>query len=131
MNRSILIVDDDAEIRLMLSLLFQLEGWRVTEAKDGIDALEKVATSLPDAIVLDVMMPNMDGITFCHSLREKPEAADIPVIMLSGKPTEWAAYEGLRAGASAYLTKPPNLDELVLRLNQLTSPTANGHILSS
>ncbi len=126
MDRSILLVDDDIEIRLMLSILFQMEGWRVIEARDGVDALEKVAVSLPDAIVMDVMMPHMDGISVCRVLRDKPETSHIPIIMLSGKPTQGAIREGLQAGATAYLTKPPNLDELILCLNQLTK-AVNGH----
>jgi DNA-binding response OmpR family regulator len=120
MERSILIVDDDAEIRLMLAMLMEMEGWRVTEAQDGLDALRKLETQQPDAIVLDVMMPNMDGLTFCQSLRRKPETAETPIIMLSGKPTLAAMKEGLRAGATIYLTKPPDLDELLRHLNQLT-----------
>lgn len=126
MQRSVLIVDDDAEIRMMLSMLMEMEGWRVIEAQDGLDAINKIEGQQPDAIVLDVMMPNMDGLTFCKSLRGKPETAEIPIVMLSGKPTLAAMKEGLRAGATIYLTKPPDLDELLRHLNQLTKPLVTG-----
>lgn len=126
MQRSVLIVDDDAEIRMMLSMLMEMEGWRVIEAQDGLDAINKIEGQQPDAIVLDVMMPNMDGLTFCKSLRCKPETAEIPIVMLSGKPTLAAMKEGLRAGATIYLTKPPDLDELLRHLNQLTKPLVTG-----
>ncbi len=127
MKRSVLVVDDDVEIRQMLTILFELEGWRVVDAKDGFEALDILGLNLPDAIVLDVMMPNMDGLTFCQSLRSSPRTAEIPIIMLSGKPTEVAKREGLQAGASAYFIKPPDLNELISRLNQLTQPALNGH----
>lgn len=120
----VLIVDDDAEIRLMLSMLLEMEGWRVVEAKDGIDALARLADCKPDAVVLDVMMPKMDGITLCRNLRSQPETAQLPIVMLSGKPTEEAQREGLKAGATVYLTKPPNLDELLFYLNGLARPAA-------
>ncbi len=121
MNRTILVVDDDAEVRLLLSMLLQLNGWQVREARDGLDALEILSGEYrPDAIVLDMMMPNLDGMGVCRALRRKPETAKIPIIMLSGRPTTTSINEGMQAGADIYLTKPPDMEEFIAHLHQLT-----------
>lgn len=119
MSHLVLVVDDDREIRQMLCLLLQINGFETEEAQDGLDALQKIRRRLPDVVLLDVMMPNMDGITLCQLLRQNQETSFLPVVMLSGKAHPDAIEEGLRAGANRYLVKPSGLDILVSTLQEL------------
>lgn len=119
MKPLILVVDDEDETRLMLRILLELKGFRVEEAVDGLDALKKVNEVNPSVMILDVMMPNMDGLTVCRRLRSQSETANLPVIMLSGKTHLSADAEGLTAGANAYMSKPANIKKLVENVNQL------------
>jgi CheY-like chemotaxis protein len=102
----ILVVDDDPAIRMMLRMMLQLDGFTIHEAEDGIDALNLISAHPPDLLILDVMMPRMDGITLCKTLRGRKETAVFPIIMLSGKVQPEAEREGLAAGANRYLHKP-------------------------
>lgn len=116
MKESILIVDDDDRIRELVREMLELFGYTVSEAIDGVDALEKVEQIQPDAMILDVMMPRMDGITLCKTLRAQPSTSKLPIIMLSGKTHLNAAEEGKAAGANQYLFKPVALDVLINNL---------------
>ena len=106
MNGLILIVDDDPAIRMMLRMMLKLDGFTIQEAEDGVDALEQIKIHPPDLLILDVMMPRMDGVTLCKLLRERPETKTLPIILLSGKVQPEAEREGLAAGANRYLHKP-------------------------
>ena len=119
---SVLMIDDDIEIRHMLGMLLDFEGWETLEASDGIEGLQVLEQSLPDVIVLDVMMPRMDGIQFCRELRKREETAKIPVIILSGKTTADAIAEGMEAGATLYLTKPTSPQKILTTLNKMIDP---------
>lgn len=114
----ILIVDDQADTRHMLGMLLQFNRFQVEEAFDGVDAFEKIQVRKPDAIILDVMMPRMDGITLCKKLRSNSETFDLPIIMLSGKTTLEAKTEGLQAGANYYIFKPMEVDHLLENIKQ-------------
>ena len=107
------IVDDIADNRAMLKLMFQMKGYEIVEAIDGVDALEKLATKKADCMILDVMMPNMDGITLCKKLRENPDTTHLPIIMLSGKSQPEDIQAGLEAGANYYMKKPQDTPKLV------------------
>ncbi len=113
MKKSILVVDDEWRTREMLRMFLEMEGYEVFEAEDGVDAIEKAGLLHPDVMILDVMMPRMDGITACKQLRSTQETAKLPIIMLSGKIQEQAIREGLEAGATAYMTKPMSHKELL------------------
>lgn len=113
MKKTVLLVDDEPNLRELLRHMLELGGFEVVEAENGIDGLEKAAICLPDIIILDVMMPFMDGVTMCKKLRTMPEFAELPVIMLSGKTQHQAVEEGLAAGANQYLCKPITVDELI------------------
>lgn len=119
MSFSVLVVDDDDEIRHMLCMLLQLTGYDTDQAVDGLDAQSKIRQNQPDIIILDVMMPNMDGITLCKLLRAEEPTACLPIIMLSGKTDGDAIAEGLQVGADRYLTKPTGLDILTETMNDL------------
>lgn len=121
MKPLILVVDDEDETRLMLRILLEMKGFQVEEAVDGLDALNKVNDVNPDIMILDVMMPNMDGLTVCRRLRNQPETTTLPIILLSGKTHLNADVEGLEAGANAYMSKPADVKKLVEKVNQLLS----------
>ena len=119
MSHLVLVVDDDREIRQMLCILLTINGFTTDEAEDGLVALRKIRQQRPHIVLLDVMMPNMDGITLCQLLRQDPETRALPVVMLSGKAHPDAIEDGLRAGADRYLIKPSGLDVLVGTLHEL------------
>ncbi len=121
MSQLILVVDDEEATRYMLRLFLNLEGFEVIEAADGVEALEQVAAHSPAALILDVMMPIMDGITVCKTLRAQPATIALPIIMLSGKTQDSAIEEGLQAGANVYLKKPMDPRNLISHLRQLLS----------
>ena len=115
----ILIVDDDPDTRDIIRLSLDSESYRITEAKTGVEALEKVITHEPDIIVLDVMLPEKSGMDVCRILKESIVTAHVPVIMLTAKQTTDDKVEGLNIGADDYLVKPFNPLELEARINAL------------
>lgn len=119
MSASVLVIDDEPKIRSMLKDMLGLMGYDVYEATDGVDGLEKVAEHHPDAIILDVMMPRMDGLTMCRQLRQNPESSTLPVIMISGKTDFGAEQAGLDAGATKYFFKPIGMGDLMSSLREL------------
>ncbi len=119
MKFTILVVDDDPNMRVLLRQMLGLRGFDVVEAEDGLDALAKVEEVEPDVVVLDVMMPDMDGITVCKRLRQQPKTATLPIIMLSGKVNPEAVKEGLTAGANNYLRKPVSLTDLIESIREV------------
>lgn len=123
---SVLVIDDDIEIRHMMGMLLAFEGWETIIASDGVEALAILEQQLPDIILLDVMMPRMNGILFCRELRNNEKTADIPVIILSGKTTAEAIAEGMDAGANLYLTKPTSPQKILGYLKELLGDSSNG-----
>lgn len=119
MGKLVLVVDDEDMTRQMIVMFLKMSGHECTEAENGVVALEQVATQKPDAIILDVMMPEMDGITMCKKLRKNPASAAIPVLMLSGRSQLGAELDGMEAGANAYMRKPMDPKEMLVILNEL------------
>ena len=124
MSWSVLIVDDEPLTQDLLRLMLEPAGFRVTGADHGLDALQKVQENKPDIMILDVMMPFMDGITVCKKIRSNVETADLPIVMLSGKTHLNAVEEGLQAGANRYLAKPMSRTELLKNLREVLAETA-------
>ncbi len=116
MNGRILVVDDDPEILSLLRRGLAYEGYIVDEAKDGKEALAKANVSPPDLVILDVMMPGLDGLEVCQRLRQ---VGDVPILMLSAKRTVPDRIAGLDRGADDYLVKPFAFDELLARIRVL------------
>ena len=114
MGYKILIADDEAEIRSLLKLYLENDGYSVVEAEDGIKALEMVTNEKPDLCVLDIMMPGMDGYQVLRKIREDN---NIPVIILSAKDADSEKILGLNLGADDYIAKPFNALEAVARIN--------------
>mgnify|MGYP002629845827 CR=1 FL=1 len=113
----ILLAEDDLALRRMLKLNFEKEGWFVLEAANGEESLRLARQNRVDAAVLDVMMPKLDGLSVCKSLRL--EGLEIPILFLTAKNQIEDRVEGLRIGADDYLGKPFHLEELLLRVRNL------------
>ncbi len=114
MGYKILIADDEAEIRDVLHLYLEKDGYEVVEAADGVEAMEKIKKEQPDLVILDIMMPGLDGYRVLRNIREDN---NIPVIMLSAKDTDADKILGLDLGADDYITKPFGPLEAVARVN--------------
>lgn len=117
----ILVVDDDRAVRESLRRSLTFNGYTVELAVDGVDALEKTASQRPDALVLDVMMPRMDGLEVCRRLRSTGD--DLPILVLTARDSVSERVAGLDAGADDYLPKPFALEELLARLRALLRRT--------
>jgi len=113
MALKILVCDDERHIVRLIQVNLERQGWEVVTAYDGKEGLEKIKSVKPDLVVLDVMMPYMDGFEVLKSLRREPEFQDLPVIMLTAKAQDKDVFEGYHYGADMYLTKPFNPMELV------------------
>lgn len=116
---SILIVEDEADIRELLVFNLQREGYTTLEAADGIQGLELARLKQPHMILLDVMLPGMDGFTVCKELERDPKTAPIPIIMLTARGEEVDRIVGLELGADDYVVKPFSVRELILRIKAI------------
>ncbi len=126
LTQSVLIVDDEPMARTLLRLMLVRAGFNVSEAEDGFDALDKVRKNRPDVILLDVMMPGMDGFSVCERLRNDAETAALPIIMLSAKTDLASINRGLRVGATVYLTKPISPEDLTRHVHEVLENGRNG-----
>ncbi|WP_280308075.1 response regulator transcription factor [Nocardia abscessus] len=117
----ILVVDDDRAVRESLRRSLTFNGYSVDLAVDGVDALEKATGQRPDALVLDVMMPRLDGLEVCRRLRSTGD--DLPILVLTARDSVSERVAGLDAGADDYLPKPFALEELLARLRALLRRT--------
>lgn len=116
----VLVVDDDATIRRLLQITLETEGFEVTTAGDGVEGLRMAQEDpRPDLVLLDIMMPGMDGLQVCHTLKSDDATKDTPVVLLSAKAQSHDIELGMRVGADDYITKPPDLLDLVARVRQL------------
>jgi diguanylate cyclase (GGDEF)-like protein len=115
----ILIVDDEPHIRRILGFLLDQRGYVTSQAADGVEAVEAARRDRPDLILLDLMMPRMDGFEVCEALRSDFSTAQIPVIMLTAKGEVSDKVRGLQGGANDYLTKPYDNKELIARVQNM------------
>lgn len=115
----VLVVDDDATNRAVCKGCLERAGYRITEAEDGRAALAQISENTPDVIVMDIMMPNMDGLECTRALRADPDTRDIPIIIVSALARPEDILSGLEAGADEYLSKPIRSSELVLRVQSM------------
>jgi len=120
----ILVVDDEIYIVHILDFSLGIEGYEVMTALDGEQALAKVEQDKPDLIVLDIMMPKLDGYETCKALKSNPATKDIPVILLSAKGRNVDQKVGFEVGADDYITKPFSPRKLVERINAILGQTS-------
>ena len=130
MSERVLIADDDPDILTVVQVNFELEGFEVETAVDGEDALQKATANPPHVIVLDIMMPRMDGLTALHRLRSQASTGNIPIILLTARGLPEDRVRGLELGADDYITKPFDINELVARIRAVVRRTQAARDLS-
>lgn len=118
-TKKVLIADDEQNIVISLEFLLGREGFQVLVAQDGEEALAKARAEKPDLVLLDVMMPKMNGFDVCQALRADPELSAVRILMLTAKGRETEISKGLGLGADAYMTKPFSTKELVVQVRAL------------
>jgi DNA-binding response OmpR family regulator len=123
---TVLVVDDDPFIQKVLRLNLELEGYVVATVSDGEEALERLAGTRPDLIILDVMMPGLDGLEVLRRIRENAATADLPVILLTARASEKDMWEGWQRGVDYYLTKPFDIEDLLRSMDRLLSRRPSG-----
>jgi len=119
MTKKILIVDDEPNIVISVEFLMRREGFEVGVARDGEEALERAASLIPDLVLLDVMMPKMNGFEVCHRLRSDPAFEKTRILILSAKGRDAEVTKGLEMGADGYITKPFSTRDLVAQVKSL------------
>lgn len=119
MSRTILVVDDEPNARSLLRLILVRAGFDVLVAQDGYEALKEIERTIPAVVILDIMMPGIDGFVVCEKLRQDDRTADLPIIMLSARADPESINRGLSLGASKYLTKPVAPDLLIQEVNEV------------
>ena len=120
--RRVLVVDDESAVRGMLTVTLEMAGFEVTEAESASSALNEIADSIPDLMLIDWMMPQVSGLELCRRLRRNPDTAGIPLILLTAREEENAKITGLEV-ADDYITKPFSPRELVARLKAILRRT--------
>lgn len=115
----LLVADDDPHMRTLLKRAAEAKGYFVRLAKDGGEALRMALEDPPDIVILDVMMPEIDGRDVCRALRKAPATKDIPIVILSARTDETDRRVGLEVGADDYLPKPVQLDQLMRKVDYL------------
>ena len=114
--KKILVVDDEAYIVELVKFNLEKEGYQVIVASDGRNALKMVQTEQPDLVLLDIMLPNIDGLEVCRILKQSPDTNSIPIIMLTAKGDEFDTVLGLEMGADDYIKKPFSPREMIARV---------------
>lgn len=120
--RRVLVCDDDPDVRSVLTYNLSAEGFDVLAAEDGNQAWSLARNAAPDLVVLDVMMPERDGLDVLASMKAHPRTRGIPVVLLTARTTDADLWDGWRAGADYYMTKPFNLDEFLRFVDCLLRP---------
>ena len=114
--KKILVVDDEAYIVELVKFNLEKEGYQVIVASDGRNALKMVQTEQPDLVLLDIMLPNIDGLEVCRILKQSPDTNSIPIIMLTAKGDEFDTVLGLEMGADDYIKKPFSPRDMIARV---------------
>lgn len=116
---TVLVVEDSVTQREMITELLKGSGLTVTVASDGVEAMEQIQGHRPDLVVLDIVMPRMNGYEVCRRLKADPKTQNVPVVMCSSKGEEFDRYWGMKQGADAYITKPFQPGEMLKTVKQL------------
>lgn len=129
MAKKILVIEDDPATSRLVEYSLRHEGYQVSTASNGLDGIRKAVEEAPDLIILDVMLPGLDGFEICHRLRSEPDTAKLPIMMFSAKAQEMDKSTGLLVGADDYLTKPAAPATIISHVEALLAkkkPAATG-----
>ena len=119
MDKKILVIEDDPSALRLVQYTLEQEGYQVLAATNGLAGIRKAQNEEPDLLVLDIMLPGIDGFEICHRLRAEPQTAQLPILMLSAKAQETDKATGLKVGADDYITKPADPSEIINRVRTL------------
>ncbi len=119
MRRKILVVEDDEDQLEIIRLILEKAGFAVGTAANGTDALIKTRSISPDLIILDLMLPGLNGFDICETLRKDPATASVPIVILTGLCSQFGRLAGFESGANEFLTKPFKMEELVSKVDKL------------
>jgi DNA-binding response OmpR family regulator len=119
MEKKILVIEDDPATSRLVDYTLRHEGFKVITAFNGLEGIRKANEEAPDLVILDVMLPGMDGFEICHRLREQPSTAKLLILMFSAKAQEIDKNTGLKVGADDYLSKPAAPADIINRVNKL------------
>jgi two-component system, OmpR family, alkaline phosphatase synthesis response regulator PhoP len=125
MDKKVLIIEDDPATTRLVDYSLRHHGYQVITATNGLEGLRKARGESPDLVILDVMLPGMDGYEICHRLRSEPATAKILILMFSAKAQEIDRDTGLKVGADDYLTKPSAPAEIIARVEKLLAKKDN------
>lgn len=123
MSSRVLLVEDNLTEQQVLTWILNKMGLNVITANDGIEALQKIENYAPQLVILDIVLPRMNGYEVCRRLRSDPRTQNLPIVMCSAKKQEFDRYWGIKQGADAYLTKPYKTQEVVDTVNNLLPQT--------
>lgn len=123
MNERILIVEDDPNALRLVEYTLEQEGYQTISAKNGLEGIKKVQDEHPNLVILDIMLPGLDGYEVCHKLRQQTAAGHLPILMLSAKARQADRDMGLKMGADDYLAKPADPTTIVDRVKTLLDTT--------
>jgi DNA-binding response OmpR family regulator len=118
MRKKLLVVEDNTELLELMRLGLKQAGFMICTATNGLDALKKARSWTPDLILLDLVLPELDGFAVCEALKRGTDTAAIPIIMMTGLTSEFTRYAGMESGADEYITKPVGPEQLVPRIKQ-------------
>ena len=118
-QKTILVIEDEQHVRQLVSKLLEKNGYAIETAEDGLDGLRKLESLQPDLIIADVMMPNLDGLTFTKALKNRRETRAIPIIFLTAKSDPLSMIEGINVGAKFYITKPFQIEDVLSKVNKV------------
>jgi len=124
MKKKVLIVDDSNTVLLMEKMILAKGPYELVTARDGVEAIEKAKFEQPDVILLDVMMPNLDGLAACAAIRHDPNTSHIPIVMVTTRSEEHNIETAFRNGCTDYVTKPINGLELLTKLQNILGNAA-------
>ena len=119
MKKKVLVIEDDPSASELMVHTLEPEGYQVITASNGLEGLKKAMDERPDLIILDVMLPGLDGYEVCQRLRRKPEIATLPILMISAKARQDDIDTGINMGGNDYLTKPSKPSEILAKVEAL------------
>ncbi|MBM3333928.1 response regulator [Candidatus Sumerlaeota bacterium] len=121
-KKRILVADDEEDVKEIIARILETQGYAVVTAYDGLDAVEKIRSEKPDLVLLDIMMPVLDGYEVCKRIQQDEQTANIPVVFLSAAADQEAVTRGMNAGAKDYVVKPFEPKKLLEKVNKVIGP---------